>query len=40
MRKQVILNYVRGRGRAEIMRLTWVATGVQVNFILDFIYEY
>lgn len=29
---KAILTYFAGRGRAEIIRLTMVATGVQVNF--------
>lgn len=33
-KKKVILNYVPGRGRAEIIRLTLVATGVEVNFTI------
>lgn len=29
---KAILTYFAGRGRAEIIRLTMAATGVQVNF--------
>jgi hypothetical protein len=37
-KKKVILNYVPGRGRAEIIRLTLAATGVEVNSIFILIY--
>jgi len=37
-KKKVILNYAPGRGRAEIIRLTLAATGVEVNSIFILIY--
>ena len=35
---KAVLHYFDGRGKAEIIRLTLAATGVEVTLLLNFIY--